>query len=57
MKPLTSFKAHIPEYPVGTAEDVAKMIAEFTPIARTLIGLSKLKIITFFLIAQEKIPQ
>ena len=44
---MRHLKAFIPEYPVGTAEDVAKMIAEFTPIARTLIGLSKLKIITF----------
>lgn len=44
---LRHLKAYIPEYPVGTAEDIAKMIGEFVPIARTLIGLSELKIITF----------
>lgn len=44
---LRRLKAVIPEYPVGTAEDVADMIADFVPVARTLIGLSSLKIITF----------
>ena len=44
---MRHLKAYIPEYPVGTAEDIAKMISEFIPIARTLIGLSDLKIITF----------
>lgn len=44
---MRHLKAYIPEYPVGTAEDIAKMIEEFIPIARTLIGLSELKIITF----------
>ncbi len=44
---MRHLKAYIPEYPVGTAEDVAKMIKDFLPIARTLIGLSQLKIITF----------
>ncbi len=44
---LRNIKAFIPEYPVGTAEDIAKMIADFVPVARALIGLSKLKIITF----------
>ena len=44
---LKGIKAYIPEYPVGTAEECADMIEEFTPIARTLIGLSKLKVITF----------
>lgn len=44
---LRHLKAYIPEYPVGTAEDVAKMIADFQPVARTLIGLQNLKIITF----------
>jgi len=44
---MRHLKAYIPEYPVGTAEDIAKMIGEFVPIARTLIGLSGLKIITF----------
>lgn len=44
---LRNLKAYIPEYPVGTATDIAGMIEEFVPIARTLIGLTKLKIISF----------
>lgn len=44
---LRHLKAVIPEYPVGTAEDVAQMMKDFVPVARALIGLSKLKIITF----------
>ena len=44
---MRHLKAWIPEYPVGTAEDIAGMVGEFLPIARTLIGLSQLKIITF----------
>lgn len=44
---MRHLNAYIPEYPVGTAEDIAGMIEEFVPIARTLIGLSELKIITF----------
>ena len=44
---LRGVRAYIPEYPVGDAEDCAEMIHEFLPIARTAIGLSKLKIISF----------
>jgi L-fucose isomerase-like protein len=44
---LRNITAHIPQYPVGGPEDVAKMIDDFIPVARTVIGLSKLKIITF----------
>ncbi len=44
---LRKLKAVIPEYPVGTAEDIAQMIEDFIPVARALIGLSSLKIITF----------
>ncbi|HAH62680.1 MAG TPA: fucose isomerase [Treponema sp.] len=44
---LRQLKAVIPEYPVGTADDVAKMISDFVPVARALIGLANLKIITF----------
>ncbi|MEG0565574.1 MAG: fucose isomerase, partial [Hungatella sp.] len=44
---LRNIKAYIPEYPVGTAEECAAMIEEFLPIARTLVGLSGLKIISF----------
>ena len=38
---------YIPEYPVGTAEDIARMIEDFIPIARAVIGVRNLKIITF----------
>ena len=44
MRHLTGY---IPEYPVGTAADVAEMIAEFVPVARAVIGVKNLKIITF----------
>ena len=44
---LRNIKAYIPEYPVGTADECADMIHEFLPIARTVIGLSDLKIISF----------
>lgn len=44
---LRKLKCFIPEYPVGTAEDIAQMVKDFVPVARTLIGLSSLKIITF----------
>ena len=44
---MRHIKAHIPEYPVGTAEDIAKMIVDFVPVARAVLGLRNLKIITF----------
>ena len=44
---MRHLKGYIPEYPVGTAEDIASMIAEFVPIARAVIGVKNLKIITF----------
>lgn len=44
---LRNIKAYIPEYPVGTAAECADMIEEFLPIARALVGLSSLKIISF----------
>ncbi len=44
---LRKLKAIIPAYPVGTADDIADMIADFVPVARAIIGLSSLKIITF----------
>ncbi|WP_455715242.1 L-fucose/L-arabinose isomerase family protein [Anaerosporobacter sp.] len=44
---LRNIKAYIPEYPVGTPSEVADMIAEFLPIARTINGLNNLKIISF----------
>jgi len=44
---LRNIKAHIPQYPVGTPDDIAKMIADFVPVARALIGLAGLKLITY----------
>ena len=44
---LRNVGAYIPEYPVGDADDVADMIHDFLPIARAVIGLSDLKIISF----------
>ena len=35
---MRHLKGYIPEYPVGTAEDVAKMIQDFVPVARVIIG-------------------
>ena len=44
---LRNVKAYIPESPVGTAAECADMIKEFLPIARAIIGLADLKIISF----------
>ena len=44
---MRHLKGYIPEYPVGTAADIGKMIKEFYPIARAVIGVQNLKIITF----------
>jgi L-fucose isomerase-like protein len=44
---LREITAYIPEYPVGTAVECADMIHEFLPVARTILGLRNLKIITF----------
>ncbi len=44
---LRGIHAYIPEYPVGTAGELAEMIKDFIPIATALVGLSKLKVITF----------
>jgi L-fucose isomerase-like protein len=44
---LRNIKAYIPEYPVGTAPEVAEMISEFVPVANALLGLNNLKIISF----------
>lgn len=44
---LRKLKAVIPEYPVGTADEICDMMIAFLPVARTLIGLASLKIITF----------
>ena len=44
---MRHLKAYIPDYPVGTADECADMIREFVPVARAVLGLKKLKIITF----------
>ncbi len=44
---MRHLKGYIPEYPVGTAADIAAMIEGFVPIARAVIGVKNLKIITF----------
>ncbi len=44
---LRNVGAYIPEYPVGLASECADMIHEFLPIARAVIALSELKIISF----------
>ena len=44
---LRKIKPYIPEYPVGTASEVASMIADFVPVARILLGVSGLKIFSF----------
>ncbi|MGN0297807.1 MAG: L-fucose/L-arabinose isomerase family protein [Lachnospiraceae bacterium] len=44
---LRNIKAYIPENPVGTAEDIAAMMSDFLPIARAIIGLRNLKVISF----------
>ncbi len=44
---LRNIKAYIPEYPVGDAKECADMIKDFLPIARTVLALKNLKIISF----------
>ena len=44
---LRNIKAYIPEYAVGDAKECADMIHEFLPIARAVVGLQNLKIISF----------
>lgn len=38
---LRNVKAYIPEYPVGTAEEVADMIHDFVPVARAVKDMEK----------------
>ncbi len=44
---LRKEKVYIPENPVGNAKELAHEILDFIPIARALLGLKELKIITF----------
>ncbi len=44
---LRKLNPYIPEYPVGTPEDISAMISDFADISRVVLALSRLKIITF----------
>ena len=44
---MRHLKGFIPEYPVGTSDDIVKMIRDFVPVARAIVGVKNLKIITF----------
>lgn len=44
---LRHLTGYIPEYPVGTAQEIARMFGEFVPVARAVIGVKNLKIFTF----------
>ena len=44
---LRNVKAFIPEYPVGTAPEIADMVSDFIPVARVVLGLKHLKIFSF----------
>ena len=44
---LRGLNVYIPEYPVGTADEVADMMVDFEVIARAYLGIKGLKIITF----------
>jgi L-fucose isomerase-like protein len=44
---LRKLRPYVPEYPVGTPDEVAAMIQEFLPVARILVGLKHLKIFSF----------
>jgi L-fucose isomerase-like protein len=44
---MRKLRGYIPSYPVGTADEIANMIADFVPVARAVIGVQNLKIITF----------
>lgn len=44
---LRKIKAYIPDSPVCDSDEAVNEIVKFIPIARAIIGLSKLKIITF----------
>ncbi len=44
---LRHLSPYIPEYPVGTASEIAEKIKDFIPVSRIILGLKKLKIFTF----------
>lgn len=44
---LRNLRVYIPEKPVGTAEEIAGLLADFTSVARIVIGVKNLKIMSF----------
>ncbi len=44
---LRKLRPYIPEYPVGSADEIAAMIADFIPVARVINGARALKIFAF----------
>ena len=44
---LRRLNPYIPENPVGDAEEIAAMIGDFIPVARVVLGVTNLKIISF----------
>ena len=44
---LRNCRCHIPEQPIGTAEELTARIAQYVPVARVLLGLASLKVIGF----------
>ena len=44
---LRKLRPYIPEYPIGISEEVSRMIADFLPVARVLLGLKSMKIFSF----------
>lgn len=44
---IRGLRVYIPEEPVGDTEECAAMIHDFLPVARAIVGVKNLKIITF----------
>ena len=44
---LRNVRVYIPEYPVGTAPEIIEMMRDFSPVARALIAIKRLKIFSF----------
>ncbi len=44
---LRRLRPYLPHYPLGDGEEVATMLEEFIPIARVVLGVKNLKIISF----------
>jgi L-fucose isomerase-like protein len=44
---LRRLRPYIPEYPIGDPEEIAAMLADFLPVARTVLGVRNLKILSF----------